>query len=497
MIKPFFTRWSFLFKLRFFFACSALFFVAIFIYLRIVPGGLMTYERSWPGHWQLSKDLIYDFKPAERLDLSSDYLKIVADPVYFSVWTARGFDSAQLKIKYRDHLASNTPIIAAGLLKNKLTETYDLQPIQNDLVDKLRFSWPRLADSEHLLVLQKEKKYDDVQDFWDDLKGGTLRSCPSGPNSCLALYNFAWAAAYHLPDYAPIFPLSIDQPLRGPHQCYVYLPKGPWRLNFDFVDLNQDRAADPITVSVSRDDEILARQDLADDNLSPTSGKSEAKHLYLSGETVSAGVHKVEIRIGLDTLISRIESSSNKLVFINRLWPVENLKSLHLFTDAAYVGLQTANPASLGKIAVEKKFFNLDKTNQPFIFPTTAMLSEISLEKSDIILENNSVFAFSRDSFFNPGFKKIDRYFSPADSSVQYVIAAYDRPLEDKGLKTASAEFSLLGADHSDNKYTFLLSIPGLSGAADSSGYIEIEDIQIILRGKTLWQKLFSLFKKA
>ena len=494
MIKPFLTRWSFLFKLRLFFAISALILGLVFVYLKIVPSGAISYERSWPGHWQLGKDSIYDFKPAERLDLSSQFLKIVADPVYFSLLTSRGFDQAIVKIKYREHLGTSTPVIALGVLNNKLTEAYDLQPIQNDLVDDLRFSWPRLVDSDSLLILQAEQSYTNPEDFWSDLEQDNLQNCPSGPTSCVALYNYSLPANYRLPDYAPLFPLEINQPLRGSHQFYLYLKKTAWRLSFDFIDLNQDRAADPVTVNILQGDKIIASQTINDDNLAPTSGKTEEKHLVMNGEAPQSGVYKVEVKIGSDMVIAKIVSSSNKLVFINRLWPVSGSGSVNLFTAGAYLGAQTANPASLGEIDISGKKFDLAKTNQSFLFPTGAGVSEIKLIKSDIVLENNSVFAFARENLFDPGFKKIDRYFSPVGSSIKYVIASYVRPLEDNGIKTAEAKFSLDGADRSDNKYTFLLSIPGLNGGADAKNYIEIEDLQISLSGKTWWQKIKSLF---
>ncbi|MDP2944207.1 MAG: hypothetical protein Q8N57_01375 [bacterium] len=492
-LKSFFAEKSFLFKMRLALGTIVLILALIFLYLKIVPFGHITYSRTWPRGLASGKGFIYDFKPAERIDAaSSSALRLVADPVYFSLYAPRAFNSAEITIKYRDKLASTTPIIEVGVLRDKLTGQYELKPIQNDIIDRYRFSLPRLEDSAERLVLQAAKYYDNPADFEKDLRAGNLKACPGGPASCVAAYNYPLNFDFRLSDYSAISPTVISQPLRGAHQFYVYFKAGSWRLAFDFVDLNLDKGQDPITVNVYSGAKLIAAETLADNNPTPDNGQSEAKKIILSGQK-TAGLCRVEVKVSDDIVLSRLNSSSDKISFINKIWPVSGAGSLTLFTDASYINVATVNPASLSEISFGGKKFNLDKTYKQFSFRGDGGIRKIVLKKDDLILENSGVFALAATNLINPGVKKVDRYFSVSDG-IQYIIAAYERPLEDNGLKTAHATLDLKTAAREKNKYTFLISIPGLDGTVGATDYLEIKEIEIKLAGKTIFEKIGELF---
>lgn len=490
MFKPFLTKWPFLFKLRLFLGSFLIIVVLIFLYFKVVPFGRISYEKDWSAKLRSGKGFISDFKPAERLDTTaSDSLTVLADPVYFSLFTPRAFDQARVTVKYRDRLGSSTPVIELGVLKDKVSGSYELQPLQNDIVDQLRFSWPRLADDGGRLILQSSRNYSSEADFFKALQSGNLKDCPGGPLSCLAVYNYDLDLEYHLPDYVDVQPVVISQPLRGAHQFYVYFKKEPWRLSFDFVDLNLDKGQDPITVNVFRGNKLVASKSLGDNNPTPDNGRSENKNLTLSGIAETAGVYKVEIKASDDIIIAKTISSSDKLAFINHVWPVSGPGNLTLFTDVPNLQVMTLNPASLGKIDFGGQKFSVDKTDEQFVFSALGGTKALTIKKDDLVLEGNGLFSFSANSLFNPSVKKIDRFF--ADSgSVRYVLADYERPIESDGIKTSSAVFSLKNISRENGKYTFLISVPGLNGK-DSQGKLEITEIKIDLQGKTLWQKIF------
>ncbi|MFA6194869.1 MAG: hypothetical protein WC719_03965 [Patescibacteria group bacterium] len=493
-LRSFWEKRSFLFKIRLILGLISLILVLLFLCLKIVLFGHITYSRTWPRGLASGKGFIYDFKPAERIDASSSSLRLAADPVYFSLYAPRAFDRAEITVKYRDRLATTTPIIEIGVLKDKLTGQYELQPLQNNIVDRYRFSWPRLEDSSDRLVLQTEKYYNDVSEFNQDLKAGNLKGCLGGPTSCVATYNYQLNSEFRLPDYVSLTPTVISQPLRGAHQFYVYFKSSSWRLAFNFVDLNLDKEQDPITVNVYSGDKIIAAKTLADNNPTPDNGQSEEKAITLSGQEAS-GLYRVEIKVSDDIVISKLESSSDKISFINKLWPVSGKGSLTLFTDASYLGVSTVNPVSLGEVIFAGKNFSLDKTYKQFYFQASSGANKIVLDKDDLVLENSGVFAFSSASLIDPGAKKVDRYFSASDN-IKYIIAVYERPLENDGVKTARAALNLRGAVNEKNKYTFLISIPGLDGLAGAENYLDIQEIQIKLTGKTIFEKIKEILRK-
>ena len=471
--------------------------IGIFLYLKIVPFGFITYTRDWPRGLASGKGFIYDFKPAERMATSSasgavdggQSLKIIADPIYFSLFTPRVFNQAKVTVKYVDHLTAVTPIIEVGVLKDKLTGAYELQPLQNKILDQLRFTWPRLEDSDSRLILQTAENYTDPAEFISDLNAGQLKDCPGGPMSCVAVYNYPLSLNYRLPDYQSLPPLKISQPLRGAHQFYVYLKNEPWRFSFDFVRLRQDAGADPISVNLVKDNQVVASNFLPDSNLSPTGGNTENESLVLSGGPMAAGVYKMEININNDTVIKDISSPSDKLAFIGHVWPVSAAGAVTLFTDADVLTAATTDPASQQTIVFNGKNFALDKTYEPRDFAAgTTGVKEIKLTKDDVELSGSGVFVFNRADFFDPAFKTVDRWFSPSDN-IKYIIAGYQAPLADNGITTATATINLTGAARDKGLYSFIISVPGLT--ADSGASLEIKEIKIELEGKTLWQKIW------
>jgi hypothetical protein len=489
MDQPLLTKWPWLWKLRLFLGLILLVIILVFLYLKVVPSGRATYGLKWPRGLASGRGFIYDFKPGLRLDTTDQTgLKIIADPVYFSFFTPRTFDQATVTVKYIDKLSTATPIIELGVLKDKLSGSYDLQPLQNNILDTYRQRWSELSASDGLLLLQADKNYNSVADFLAAARSGSLRGCPGGVRSCLATYNYDLTSDWQLPAATVLRPLTITQPLRGAQQFYLYLNGQPWQLTFNLVDLNQDQAADPMTVNVWSAAKLVATQTLPDETAT-TDGQAVNRQIVLGGAAEPAGVYKVEVKISDDTVIKKIDSTSDQLAFIGKIWPVSGPGNLKLFIDSPILQAETSNPASLGPLYFGGERRDLDQTYQPFSWSGPGGTEEIDLPHDDIILSTNGVFALTAASLLDPGVPKIDRYFS-AEAKIKYLIANYQPPSQDDtGLKTATAVFDLRGAVRENGYYTWVISVPGL--AATGQDYLEIKEISIAVAGKTLWQKIW------
>jgi len=492
MFKSFLTKWPFLYKLRLILALIILIFIIVCLYFKIVPFGQITYHKSWPQFLGSGKGFIYNFTPGERISSTDRQLpRIIGDPIYFSLFTPRTFDQAKVTIKYREKLTDQTPIIELGLLMDKLVWRYNLQPLENQIIDRLRSNW-LVRGGDGLVLLQSNSNYDNLTEFEGDLAKGFLQDCPGGPTYCLAVYNYQPDYTYLLPDQSRGKPLTINNPLRGAHQFYIYLKDEPLRLDFEFVDLNQDREADPITVTLYSGQQNIANQFLEDENPNPTSGDIEEKYLSLEKKELPQGVYKVEVRASNDIVIRKIFSSVHHLSFINKLWPVSTVGNLTLFTDSNHLQIKAMSPASLQTITFADQDYTINETYQQFSFQTTSQAATkmIKFSQDDLILENAGVFSWNEDNLFNPNFKKVDRFFYP-DENIKYIIAEYNSPLEENGFKVASASFNLRGAYREKGKYSFIISIPGLRAEDGETDYLEIKEIKIELTGRTLWQKIF------
>lgn len=511
MLRQFCKNWPFFVKLRLFLGLVLLILVFLFLFLKIVPSGEIVYTRDYDSWFKTGKGFINGFTPAERVDLKSGTLpRLIGDPIYFSVFTPRTFDQAKLTIVYHNHLSSSTPLVEAGILVDKLVWRYELKPIQNKILDNLRFKWLRLEDSNSgnnqsstpLLILQAEKNYSNPEEFKDDLKIGKLKNCPGGIFNCLAIYNYSLNTDYQISNYQPARPLVINTPLRGALQFYVYLNNEPLRLDFELVDLNQAKDPDPVTVILYSADKIIASENLADSKQLDTSGKIRSGKLSLHKNNLPIGVYKVELKASDDIVVKKITSSLDHLSFINKIWPVTTAKPLTLYTDANYLQVKAYDPASLQTIKFGGQDFAVTEAYEQFTFETSAnsAVKEIKLNRDDLILETNGVFSFASSSLFNPNLKKIDRYFS-ADTDARYIVAGYepprsfrvsDRALSDQEFKVASVKFDLKTAYRENGRYNFMISVPGLKVDDNSRNYLEIKEIKLELKGRTLWQKIFQ-----
>lgn len=493
MIKPFWTKWSFLFKLRFIFGVILLIFLLLFLYLKIVPFGQISYSRDYSSTWRSGKGFISGFTPAERVDLeTSEVPAIIGDPVYFSVFTPRTFDQAKMTIVYRDNLTIDLPIIEAGVLVDNIVWRYDLKPVDNKALDYLMLRWDKLEEN-GLLFLQKEKNYSSLADWEKDLAKGKIKDCSNVSTNCLAVYNYTPPYKYQVANYQPLLPLTIDQPLRGAHQFYLYLKDEPLHLDFSFIDQNLDLKPAPIKIILSSENGIIDTQTVDDPNLNPGSGQMEEKKVTIDKRNLPAGIYKVEVKITDDMIIKKISSSIGRLSFIHKIWPVSGQGNLKVYTDSNYLQVKALSPASLQTISFGGNKFSLTEAYRQFDFYSEdgGLIKEIKIAQDDLILENNGVFALSPNALINPSLMKVDRFFS-VKMPVKYIVAEYQKPKEVNGFKVATVEFDLQNAYREKGKYNFMIAVPGLKADDKLNDNLEIYKINIEFEGRTLWQKIWQ-----
>lgn len=482
-------------KIRLFFGVLILFICALFLWLKVVPGGEATYQKNYRQWLRSGKGFIYNFTPVDRVDETSGVLpRLIGDPVYFSVFTPRTFSQAKLTVRYRSHLSSTTPIIEAGVLADNLVWRYDLQPLENAILSDLARKWHQVKDQD-VVLWQKKNNYQDIKQFLADVQADKVSGCLSDVADCVATYNYALRPNFVWPENKTVSTSQeVNIPLRGGHSLFVYLDGSDFKLTANFVDLNQDKAADPVRLILSTDQGIVAEASLDDANLKPTSGQEEEKSLALTGSQLVPGVYRLEFRIGNDMVIKNFQISTNRFVFINKFWPVSYGQEIEIFTDANYLQVKAMGPASLQTLNFADKQFAINRPYEQFDFLAgkRGQANKIVLRQDDVVIENNGVFALSAENLFNPQFVKVDRYFQPGDT-VQYIIADYRSVTVNSDITEASAIFKLKGVYREKGKYNFMVSVPGLKADNGQDDYLEIEAVKLEFSGRTLWQKIFQL----
>ncbi len=481
MFYPKLKKWLFLRPWRLFAGLILVLLIIIFgcfVYF-FGSGGQVTYTRHYP--WSLNligRAMISDFTPADNISSPSFWsnLKITAEPLSFTVKAPKEFRRAVVKVKYSDHLSANLPIMKLGILRRDLSDFYDFKELQNNLVDRLRFDWNRLEDSERRLVLQSEKNYSSLDVFNRDLSAGTLVACSQQSAACLATVNYSLTINYRLPDYFSFSPISIKQSLRGSHQFYVYLKNEAWRLFFNFSLLAGDNYSNPgrsdIIVSLTDGDKIIAAAKISKESWRAAAASNQS--LVLKGAGLSPGAYRVKIEADDGVIIKEIQSSSPKLSFINQLNLVGASSTL-LFTDVPdFLGQARDKPAA--EIEFNGQKTSLMENYQRIKLDVRSGIKALKLQGSALLAGRGS-WSFTPESFFNPVVPEL--YSSEQINDIKYIIADYQSPLGDRDLKTAQVEFNLDAARYENNRYHFLLAIPGLTGQ-NPDDYLEIKEVTVI-----------------
>lgn len=497
MKQLFEKKWPFLFKLRLAWIIILLILLAVFCYLKIVPGGQAVYQRSWPDTFSLGQGFINNFTPVDRvITLDGQAAKVIGDPIYFSVFTPRTFDKAKLIITYKDNLKIDTPLIEAGVLADKTVWRYNLQPIDNKALNYLGILWEK-KEADGKIIIQKEENYSNLSELESDLRTGGLKGCSLPIEKCLAVYNYTPEYSYRLANHQRSLPITINKSLRGPHQFYLYSSGGPLYLRLTFDYLRQSDQPSPIEIILSSRSEIITSKNVPDEGVSLVPSENTEPEIIIEEKNLPAGVYKIDIKTSDDVLIKKIYSSLGKLAFINRIWPYGNTgDELNFYTDSEYLQVKLLNPASRQTIKFADQEFALTDTylQTDLNVLSRKAIKRVLLEKDDIILENNGVFSLTADSLFNPAFIKVDRFFS-VHSAPPYIIAKYQKPHEAEGFKTATAEFDMKGAYREKGRYNFMISIPGLKAEDNINDSLEIYEIKLEFSGRTLWQKLSDFWR--
>lgn len=441
------------------------------LYMGIVPGGEITYTFA-PGE---SNFFISKLAPLERIFEES---KIIGDPAYFSLRTSRGFDSAEVSLEYIKR--GDLPIIEVGVLADK-NWRYNLRPAENEIIDGLK-DWHAISE-DGLIFLQRNKKFKNVKDF--------LMNMPD-PDE-IALYNYDLEFDYSIPEYEPEENEKIlSLPLRGPYQLLTYIKKED--LNFEFLisDLNKNKDSDNIDVLVYFNNSPIYSSRLEDDGIAADNGEIGAdRKIKIDLPNLPEGVYKIEFKAGDDIVTKQIATSNKKFVFANKIWLADGgRENISIFSNSKFMAAKTTNPGSLQKIKIGESELDLNKTFDQVGAKTDYSLKDIRLEKDDVILAGDGLFAFGRDNFFNPLLKRISNSTEIDSDGINYVLAKYSPPAAGGEFKIASINFDLTSAYRENGKYGFLISVPGLLPENGAEDGVEIEKISIKLKGKNIFEFL-------
>lgn len=463
----------------------------------LAPSGAWSCHQSFDNNKLLkyvSSDCLGSPSPSERYAFSSEgSLLMLADPLYFSVFSPRPFQNIELEIIYRPYLTKSKPIFEIGFLADAKLWRYRLEPVYNLYLEKLVSDWELISDGD-LKLYQKSNNFKSIAEFLND-------QASNNPTDNLLLYNVNSDILQARLDSGSLkkqtttttFPYS----LRGSHQFYVYLDNSKLELSGEFYDLNENKDLDDLEIILFDGSKQVANLKIIDDRAEQelSANQSLAKKFDFIQFNLNPALYKIEIRSSDDIVVQNLSVNSNYLSFINKIWPISTTE-INLITDANYLQIKSLSPLSYQTLGFGEEKVAVSEIYKQYEVQNNNQDKKIALEHGGLILENSGVFSTEAENMLNPNYPQLDR-FTFQNKNIEYILANYkSAELLDDAWQRSVVSFKASDLYRENGHYNLILSIPGLKLNEGAGGLMEIKDIKIKYYGPSLWQKLKSILFK-
>lgn len=396
---------------------------------------------------------------------------------------------------------------------------FQYQPLYNQVLNSLTWNQTSVGETN---FWQKEKKYKDIFDL--------ASKPPVSDESKVATYFFNLSDIVMKESVSPSQSgLKIEKTLRGTHTLLVKVDKKPLSLTVVKQDQNTYKGEDVLSIQIYNGQNKIAEQLIPDDGVTDAGGLTMAAQKgEIKINDIKPGIYQIVLKDmteSADTRIKSIEVNQSSLVFNNifildekpvTLWT--NSKKIYMVTSHT-AGIQTVKLDSKHDLKVEKegKDFVFDLTNPDSKIASssagnTPILHKLEISKNDLNIRGDGYFAFSKESFFNPEpIKSVDLSTVSDISTIDYIIANYQKAKKDGEWYTAQAYFDPKDIKVDGDKLYFSLESPELSSY---SGEIVIDNLEVTVKkpgwikaisptpkiaeenkAPNLWQKIINFFK--
>ncbi|MFH0818670.1 MAG: hypothetical protein V1898_01615 [Patescibacteria group bacterium] len=444
--------------------------------------------------------LITEFTPTGRalaieknLKTGECYQRIVGEPVYFTSYVPRSFDTAEVAINYQNPSQS---ILELGVQKS-IDWNFELKPLENKFIDNS--TWDRI-NTDNIIFLQKQKKYNSYQEFLDNVP----------TDKKIATYNYSLPYKFVIDDYEPSDKqLEINTALRGRHEFYTYLGKGE-DLDFTFYwqDINWALSADNFIVRIYKDDtEIQTEVEPGDGNTDISGTASLVKEKQIKLTNLSGGLFRIVVDVSNDVFIRKIITKQHLLVVKNRIFLADSeahknsisdltLDPTTLYTNSDILLARTDHSESLQSISINNDKLELIRTGEDFKWSDDNNLGSIKIINAvlnDVYIQGFGYYSFTPESFFDPDYG-IDILRTDMNmDNYDYLIAKdYSAPTAVRSWNAATQSFVLDTVPGDRKTLNFILSAPGIT---DINSQIIVKNIEIKFKKdplnlKNLWPRL-------
>ncbi len=410
---------------------------------------------------------------------------IIGDPVFFFLHPHRSFEKLSFKFWFQN---PDVPIVEFGGLVKSNPDVYDLQPLDNRLIDTL--SWNQVTDGA-LTLWQKTPIYDSLKSFF---------AHPPSRNQ-VAVYKTDYLVPFRLPGYTHFSQTqTVEVSLRGTQKIKTYIKNEPLHFVFDFMDMNRDVGADAIAVTVFNeqgapvaDGRAVADTDEKNDTLA-----SAMKTLTLDVPNLPEGVYTLSVDASRDIFIRQIHTTQQKMIFLNTVFLGDETgyqahpTPIQFWTISDRLKMQTRHSEGVQDVLINGEKHTIAQPYTLYTFDSNATLSPVNIPKGDLEIFFNGPIAFEKNQFFQPDPLVIQPNTKIEGSDIAYVLSTY-KPPEHVGnwlVQTINIDTPGLLLDKKSWKFTF--STPEIESV---NGHLKMRDINMKwMRPRFILKDLFSLF---
>jgi hypothetical protein len=446
----------------------------IIIWVFVLNSVPFTFTRSYTSN---NKDILA-INPVNRTKIIGINTDQIDDLVYFSSNMPINFDSAKVKVKFKN--PSNNQQLLLGY-KDEDSWHYNTQVLDAPFINNLK--WNKIGSGPYLY--QKEKTYKSIKDF--------LSSPPI--NKVVGSYDYKDTESLQptitIPNYKPSkINTIINTPLRGKVTMYTYLENEPFEVNITKQDLNWYADPDAAKISVYKGNDKVFSATIDDDDNSSINhkiGLPQTINIHNPGPGLpESGVYKIVIDITNDSIIKSISTNLHKMVFEGPIYVAENheiygaavksTSSTSLTTNAKNISLTSEHNQS-SKVAVGPKIINITEPNKVYTVENNLPLAQITIPRSDMIVNGSGYFSISPEQYFAPSPYRILPIENREDiSQADYILTNYPgKPIVEDGWKVAQRNYSINDA-FIDKKHrlSWILRAPNLKENNNKITYHQI-----------------------
>jgi len=390
--------------------------------------------------------------PADRIIVDGNW-QIIDEPVYFTTRMSAPYDSAQIKVRYKNNCCQEI------LLGMQVGDGWSYNEKLLDNRDFNNLNWHKTA-LEDITVWSKDESIITEDKLIDSLAG----------NNNIAKYNVN-NVDFIIDDYADYRKAeTLNVNLVGDYSLLTYVDS-TLGMQFNFNEIGK------------------ANINIYDNhgNLIKTEEVEDSSYLIDLDNLVS-GLYKVSI--STKNITNSIISSNKYINFINQL--TLGSASCSIVSNAGTIRIKTTDYSGFQDIVYADNKLKVDEINKKYYLTDLDELTYLNIPVGNIEIYSDGLFSFDDQYLLDniPG--KVKRINN--DSDYNFLIAKYNFPLSDNDWLVNNVSFDLTDATINNGKLRFMI---GALGASLGNPLI-IDSIEVVYDKKSdqsIWSEFIDYLK--